>query len=66
MDEALANRMSVDLRDFILSSDISLWVHGHIHKKQDYICGSTRIVCNPRGYAGRVEPRFDNKFVLEV
>jgi Icc-related predicted phosphoesterase len=66
MDEALANRMSVDLRDLILSSNISLWVHGHIHKKQDYICGATRIVCNPRGYADRVEPRFNNHFVVEI
>jgi Icc-related predicted phosphoesterase len=66
MDEALANRMSVDLRDLILSSGISLWVHGHIHQKHDYMCGRTRIVCNPRGYAGRVEPGFDNKIVVEV
>ena len=66
MDEALANRMSVDLRDLIESSNISLWVHGHIHNKHDYLCGKTRIVCNPRGYAYMVEPRFNPNFIVEV
>ena len=42
MDKALADRLSVDLQDLILSSNISLWVHGHIHKKQDYVYGKTR------------------------
>jgi hypothetical protein len=27
-----------------------LWVHGHIHRNQDYVVGGTRVVCNPRGY----------------
>ncbi|OAD20462.1 metallophosphoesterase, partial [Candidatus Thiomargarita nelsonii] len=49
MLDALAKRISVDLRDLIETSNI--WVHGHIHKKQDYFCGKTRIVCNPRGYS---------------
>ncbi|WP_455201322.1 metallophosphoesterase [Kaarinaea lacus] len=66
MDEGLANRLSVDLRDLIVSSNISLWVHGHVHSKQDYICGKTRIVCNPRGYADMVEPEFNTNFSVEI
>ena len=31
---------------------IYLWIHGHTHDPWDYFVGSTRIVCNPRGYAG--------------
>ena len=27
-----------------------LWLHGHIHRAQDYQVGSTRVVSNPRGY----------------
>jgi Icc-related predicted phosphoesterase len=27
-----------------------LWLHGHTHDACDYVVGSTRIVCNPRGY----------------
>ena len=29
-----------------------LWIHGHMHNRSDYMIGDTRIVCNPRGYAG--------------
>ncbi len=28
----------------------ALWVHGHTHASADYCIGSTRVVCNPRGY----------------
>jgi hypothetical protein len=28
----------------------ALWVHGHTHDSYDYWVGSTRVVCNPRGY----------------
>jgi Icc-related predicted phosphoesterase len=31
---------------------IRLWLHGHTHHNFDYEIGSTRIVCNPRGYIG--------------
>jgi Icc-related predicted phosphoesterase len=66
IDSSLAMRMSVDLRDFIKSSNILLWVHGHIHKKSDYMCGKTRVVCNPRGYSDMVEPAFDPGFVVTI
>jgi len=44
---------SSDLTDFIMDhSEIALWVHGHTHHAFDYNVGSTRILCNPRGYHG--------------
>lgn len=27
-----------------------LWIHGHLHDSYDYRVGSTRVLCNPRGY----------------
>lgn len=43
---------SSDLSDFILDRPmIKVWTHGHTHHTFDYMIGSTRIVCNPRGYA---------------
>ena len=30
---------------------IKVWTHGHTHDTFDYMIGSTRIVCRPRGYA---------------
>ena len=42
---------SSDLSEFILDRpQIKLWTHGHTHHEFDYMIGSTRIVCNPRGY----------------
>ena len=47
---------SSSLDDFILDHpQIKLWTHGHTHDVFDYRIGSTRIVCNPRGYDGHEE-----------
>jgi Icc-related predicted phosphoesterase len=55
---------STNLDDFILDRrQIRLWTHGHTHEDFDYMIGSCRIVCNPRGYDG-YEARADN-FVLK-
>lgn len=44
---------SSHLDQFILDRpEICLWTHGHTHEDFDYHIGNTRIVCNPRGYAG--------------
>ena len=56
---------SSDLTEFILDHpEIKLWTHGHTHHEFDYMIGSTRIVCNPRGYDG-YEGQADN-FKLKV
>lgn len=26
------------------------WIHGHTHESCDYMCGRTRVLCNPFGY----------------
>lgn len=55
---------SSDLSEFILDRPmIKVWTHGHTHDTFDYMVGSTRIVCNPRGYDG-YEDRADH-FVLQ-
>ena len=50
--EAIMNGgYSSELDDFILDHpQIRLWTHGHTHEDFDYMIGSTRILCNPRGY----------------
>jgi len=51
---------STNLDEFILDNpNIKLWTHGHTHEDFDYRIGSTRVVCNPRGYDG-VEERADH------
>lgn len=40
-----------DLSNTILDNPhIQTWVHGHLHNSSDYYIGTTRVVCNPRGY----------------
>lgn len=56
---------SSDLSEFILDHpQIKLWTHGHTHEDFDYLIGSTRIVCNPRGYIN-YEDRAD-RFTLKT
>ena len=60
-DDVMVNgAYSSDLSEFILDRpQIKVWTHGHTHDTFDYTIGSTRIVCNPRGYHG-YEDRADN------
>jgi predicted phosphodiesterase len=54
-----------DLSEFILDRPgIKLWTHGHTHEVFDYMIGSTRVVCNPRGYIGHEE--LADNFTLKV
>jgi predicted phosphodiesterase len=60
-DDTLMNgAYSSSLDEFILDHpQIKVWTHGHTHHNFDYMVGSTRIVCNPRGYIG-YEAQADN------
>ena len=50
-DVMMNGAYSSDLTQFILEHpQIKLWTHGHTHDPFDYMVGSTRIICNPRGY----------------
>jgi hypothetical protein len=45
-----------------------MWTHGHTHDTFDYMIGSTKVVCNPRGYI-KYEQRadeFDPNIIFEV
>jgi predicted phosphodiesterase len=47
---------SSDLTEFMLDNpQIKAWTHGHTHHEFDYMIGSCRVVCNPRGYDGYEE-----------
>jgi len=65
-DTLINGAYSSDLSGFILDRPmIKLWTHGHTHDDYDYMIGSTRIVCNPRGYDGHEEraDRFELKYI---
>jgi predicted phosphodiesterase len=53
------------LDEYILDHpQIKLWTHGHTHEDFDYMIGTTRVVCNPRGYIN-YESRAD-RFKLKI
>lgn len=67
IDDTIMNGgYSSSLDEFIMDHpQIKLWTHGHTHEDFDYNIGSTRIVCNPRGYDAYEDraDRFQLKYV---
>lgn len=58
-----------DLSDLIRVRSPTLWVHGHIHRRCDYVLENTRVISNPRGYESNdwsENPEFDPQLVVEV
>ena len=65
-DTIMNGGYSSNMNDYILDHpQIKLWTHGHTHHVFDYQIGSTRIVCNPRGYVGH-EARADEFELITV
>lgn len=66
--DALNAAYASHLSEYILDrTQIKLWTHGHVHVSQDYMIGTTRIVCNPRGYYGYEENEaFNDIKVVEI
>ena len=69
-DEYIMNgAYSSDLSEFILDHpQIKMWTHGHMHDPFDYLMGSTRVVCNPRGYINYEQSadNFNPNIIFEV
>lgn len=55
------------LEAMLAAHPIDLWVHGHVHDRLDYTLHDTRVVCNPRGYAGyQLVPDHDAAMIVEL
>ena len=62
-DDVIVNgAYSSDLSELMLDHpQIKLWTHGHTHHEFDYMIGTCRVVCNPRGYDGYEQQAVDWK-----
>jgi predicted phosphodiesterase len=49
----------------LLVPRVDYWFHGHVHAPADYWIGTTRVVCNPHGYADEV-PGFDPRLIFDI
>jgi Icc-related predicted phosphoesterase len=59
-DHHMSGGYASDLSEFILNHpQIKVWCHGHVHDFFEYRIGSTRVVCNPRGYIGYEPSAYD-------
>ena len=64
--ELMNGGYSSSLDEYILDHpQIKLWTHGHTHDIYDYMIGTTRVVCNPRGYINYEDraDQFELKYV---
>ena len=55
-----------NMTDFISSTKVKLWVHGHIHTAFEYSIGDTRVICNPLGYPDEPQRGFDPALIVEI
>jgi len=60
-DDVIVNgAYSSDLSELMLDHpQIRMWTHGHTHHEFDYMIGTCRVVCNPRGYDGYEQQAVD-------
>ena len=67
-DRLMNGGYASNLEDFILdNTNITYWIHGHMHNTFNYTIGETRVLCNPRGYTPYEENNgFDVNFNFEV
>lgn len=65
--DLLSSAFASDMDALIVERGPALWVHGHLHQRQNYMLGNTRVLCNPRGYPDEEGFRdFDFSMVVEI
>ncbi|MBU6951501.1 metallophosphoesterase [Hahella sp. HN01] len=65
-NDIISSAYASNLEPVIESLQPNLWIHGHLHNSSDYQIGTTRVVCNPRGYPGERNLDFDPAFTVSL
>lgn len=53
-------------RNFFIRREGKVHLTGNCHQPFDYNIGKTRVVCNPRGYHGYEDTKYNSQLVIEV
>jgi Icc-related predicted phosphoesterase len=64
-DQHLMNGGYASDLEHMMTDNVKLWCHGHMHDSFDYMVNNTRVVCNPLGYPGEKKDP-NTRFVIEV
>lgn len=65
--DSLNGAYASELFEDIMETQPNIWCHGHTHDSSDYMIGSTRVLCNPRGYDKiEVNKNFNPKLIIEI
>lgn len=65
-DDPVSAAFASRLDEWIRSTNIVLWIHGHTHRCVDYSIGSTRIVSNQKGYPDEPATGFLSDWVINL
>ena len=65
-DDLLSAAYASHMDGFVERSGACLWIHGHVHEHKDYTIGTTRVLCNPRGYPGDFGTGFTPDLMVTV
>ena len=65
-NDVISSAYVSDLTDIAEVYAPEIWVHGHLHNTSNYLIGTTRVLCNPKGYAGEENPDFNPEFTFNV
>lgn len=65
-DDTFMNPLfSNDYEKYLQDTKIKYWVFGHTHWRHKYEIGSTKFICNPRGYPGEIQGEYA-PYVFEI
>ncbi len=64
-DDPVVSAYASHLEPLVLEAQPPLWIHGHVHHRNEYRIGDTMVLSNPRGYPGQ-KTGFDPNFIIEV
>jgi Icc-related predicted phosphoesterase len=65
-DEQTVPAYASNLESFIIETSPTIWLHGHLHNSSNYQVGNCKVLSNPRGYPGGLNPCFDPRFCVEI